>query len=71
MDLKAKDHCCEEASPMSRDFYIPCNQPAARLVYLKVDRATYRMCEACADHNIRNRGGEDRGPYTSEENNGR
>lgn len=24
----------------------------------------YRMCAACADHNVRNRGGIDEGPYT-------
>lgn len=48
---------------MSRDFYVPCNKPAETLVYHKRDDRTYRMCEMCADHNIRNRGGEDRGDY--------
>ena len=63
MPLEAKPDCCEEASMLSREFYIPCNQPAVRLVYHSRDKRTYRMCEGCADHNLRNRGGEDRGPY--------
>lgn len=27
------------------------------------DEATYRMCGGCADHNVKNRGAEDMGPY--------
>ena len=63
MDLKAKPDCCEEASPMSRNFYIPCNRPASSLVYSPQDKATYRMCEMCADHSVRNRRMTDAGPY--------
>lgn len=62
-DLKAKSGCCEEASPRSVNFYIPCNAPADKVVFVPDDNSEYRMCAACADHNIKNRGAEDRGPY--------
>lgn len=56
MDLKAKLDCCEEASPASRDFYIPCNKPATEVVgWPHRGEGPYRMCGACADHSIRNR----------------
>lgn len=61
-ELKAKPHCCEEASPMSHAFYIPCDKPAAFMVKNR-DPIPYRMCEACADHNVRNRGAKVIGPY--------
>jgi hypothetical protein len=48
---------CEEASPMSHATYIACGAPAVALVLHNRDRRTYAMCLACADHNIRNRGG--------------
>ena len=53
MDLKAKDGCCEEASTLSHNFYIPCNAPAT--VFLKNEREdkVYRMCFPCAEHNKR------------------
>lgn len=63
--LKAKEHCCEEAAPTSTFCYIPCNRPATRIVFLERDNREYRMCMFCADHNIKNRGGEDRGEYKS------
>lgn len=62
VDLKAKPDCCEEASPQSHLFYIPCNRPATNLVQLR-DEGPYRMCEMCTYHNIKNRGGTDLGPY--------
>lgn len=46
---------CEEASPASRLTYIPCGMPAAFMVKNR-DPGPYAMCEACADHNVRNRG---------------
>jgi hypothetical protein len=49
----AKEGCCEEASLMSHDAYIPCNAPASKLMFSARDRRVYRMCEACADHNTR------------------
>lgn len=49
---------CEEASSMSRNFYISCSAPSTMAVYHKKDDTTYRMCDACAYHNVRNRGGE-------------
>ena len=60
----AKPGGCQEASlhnPIP-NVYLPCNQPAVRLVYHSREDRTYRMCEMCADHNLKNRGGEDRGP---------
>lgn len=61
--FEASPDRCEEAGPLSVEVYIPCNAPAVKLVYHSRDKRTYRMCEQCAWHNIKNRGGEDRGPY--------
>lgn len=37
---------------------IPCGQPGAKVVFHQHDgRNVYVMCLACADHNIKNRGG--------------
>ena len=59
MELKANPHCCEEAAMISSAFYIPCNQPARFIVGWKGRAETpIRMCTMCADHNVRNRGGE-------------
>lgn len=55
VEYKARDGCCEEASLLSRQFYIPCNKPA-RYIVRNRDPQPYRMCEICADHNVRNRG---------------
>lgn len=58
MDLKAGPNRCEEASVLSRDCYIPCNAPAVSVVGWKGRSETpIRMCESCAWHNVRNRGG--------------
>lgn len=64
--LIAKEHCCEEASTLSHNFYIPCNNPAVSVIGWKgrFDKPI-RMCVSCADHNIRNRGGEYIEPYTA------
>lgn len=62
-ELKAIQGGCEEASPASRDHYIPCNKPAKKMIYSKRDKKTYRMCEACADHSVKNRGMIDKGSY--------
>lgn len=53
--FKAKSGCCEEASIFSREFYIPCNITATKLVYSDRDKINYRMCEPCSSHNIKNR----------------
>jgi hypothetical protein len=47
---------CQEASPFSRGFYIPCGKPAVAIVRHDKDRRSYYMCAACADHNVGNRG---------------
>lgn len=65
-EMKAIVGGCEEASPSSRDFYIPCNNTAVRNIYHKADKRTYRMCKSCAAHNIKNRGAVDKGPYKLE-----
>lgn len=59
IELKAVPGGCEEASILSRGFYIPCNRPAVNIVRWKgrTDRPI-RMCFGCSDHNVRNRGGE-------------
>ena len=63
MDIKAKPGCCEEASTLSHNFYIPCDKPAEVMVIFKNGEGPYRMCGPCARHNIRNRGAESCGPY--------
>lgn len=58
LDLKANADHCEEASTLSREFYIPCNAPAVAIVGWKGrNEKPIRMCEACEWHNIKNRGG--------------
>lgn len=49
---------------MGLPFYLPCNAPAVRIVGWR-DRGEkdLRMCFGCADHNTRNRGATDLGPY--------
>lgn len=64
MALKAKEHCCEEAALLPFPGYIPCNKPAVSMVgWPDRGEGPYRMCEACADHNVRNRGATLIGPY--------
>jgi len=64
MSLKARQGGCEEASPFSREGYIPCNAPAVRMIsWPDRGEGPYRMCGACADHSVRNRGATDIGPY--------
>lgn len=46
---------CEEASILSTTTYIPCGKPA-RYMISNGDPKLYFMCDACADHNVRNRG---------------
>lgn len=52
---------CREASPASREAYIPCGRPAARFVLSERGKRVYPMCQPCADHNVRNRGALDIG----------
>ncbi len=60
-ELKALPRGCEEASSLSAERYIPCNAPATRLIRNR--DGVYRMCDACANHNVRNRGATDEGPF--------
>lgn len=58
MSFKAKEGCCEEAV-LGFSFYMPCNEPATQIIGWKGrDDKPIRMCDMCADHNLRNRGGE-------------
>lgn len=59
---------CEEASPLSGFAYIPCDKPAVSIVRWKGrSDPPIRMCFGCADHNVRNRGGEIVGPFKKED----
>jgi len=48
---------CEEASNLSREFFIPCSKPVDAAVWHDRDRRLYMMCFGCASHNVVNRGG--------------
>lgn len=48
---------CQEASIHSRETFIACARPGAQFVFHEKDRRVYVMCEACAYHNLKNRGG--------------
>lgn len=47
---------CQEASVFSGSKYIPCGEDATKLVLSERGRRIYPMCDACADHNVQNRG---------------
>lgn len=49
---------CQEASMFSKEEYIPCNEPATHRI-LQPDGNVLRMCDLCADHNVRNRGAKE------------
>lgn len=58
MNLVAAPDGCEEAA-LGVPFYAPCNRPATMVVRWTGRRdPAIRMCDACADHNVKNRGGE-------------
>jgi hypothetical protein len=48
---------CQEASQFSRETYIPCGASATSIIWHNKDRKAYAMCDMCADHNVKNRGG--------------
>jgi hypothetical protein len=49
---------CEETYTMTGDGrFVTCGKPAAKSVYHKRADKSYAMCQACAHHNINNRGG--------------
>lgn len=58
--IKATDGCCEEAALNAPEgMYLPCNKPAEWIVGWKGrSDKPIRMCFACKEHNVRNRGGE-------------
>lgn len=53
LDFTAEWNGCEEAALGCRDIYIPCNKPATQVLHCSRDKRDYRMCDFCADHNIR------------------
>jgi hypothetical protein len=66
IELKAKPGRCEEAA-LGLPFYAPCNQPAEYILRWKGRTdPEIRVCAACADHNVRMRGGEIVGPFVAE-----
>lgn len=71
IDLKAKPGCCEEAAlGVPVPVYVPCNEPAVNIVGWKGrSDPPIRMCFACTDHNVRNRGGEVLRPFVAGEEN--
>lgn len=56
---------CQEASPASKTTYVPCGRPAVHSVRHNRDGRSYNMCEACTDHNVKNRGGQLEGMATA------
>ena len=60
--LTAREGGCQEASISSRDYYIPCDAPAVRVIEQR-DGDVLRMCAHCARHNLEDRGGQDLGMY--------
>lgn len=66
-ELQAHPNGCEEASTASREFYIPCNRPATRIVgWIGRPDTPIRMCDFCTAHNVKNRGGEIKGTFIAE-----
>jgi hypothetical protein len=66
-ELKASPGCCEEASTLSREHYIPCNRPATNMVgWPHRNEGPYRMCDMCTDHSVRNRGAVIVGEFRAE-----
>ena len=63
--ITARPHCCEEAAMGMGDAYLPCNKPATKIIRPRKDGSEpdLRMCDACADHSVRNRGMLLLGPY--------
>ncbi len=47
------DAKCQEASILSRNFYIGCYKPATHIV--ETDGQFWPMCRGCAWHNVKNR----------------
>ena len=68
MALSAKPGCCEEADIRIPWGYIPCNEPATKMIgWPNRGEGPYRMCPACASHSLRNRGASDLGPFPPQE----
>ena len=62
IELRAKPGCCEEAA-LGLPFYAPCNEPAKFILRWKGrSDPQILVCEMCADHNVKNRGGKIVGP---------
>jgi hypothetical protein len=56
---------CQEAA-LGLPFYLPCNEPAVSIVgWLGKSEGPYRMCAACTDHNVKNRGAMVLGPFVA------
>lgn len=65
--LQAHPNGCQEADLQSRETYIPCNNAATVIVGWKGrSDAPIRMCDFCAEHNVRNRGGKIKGTFVAD-----
>lgn len=60
-DWLVKNMACQEASPLSVTSFVQCGKLATKLVLSERGTVVYRMCDECADHNIRNRGAKEVG----------
>jgi hypothetical protein len=66
LGARGREKKCQEASSLSREEYIQCGKPAVCIVD-NGDSQPYWMCEECADHNVRNRGGVRWEPVSTKE----
>lgn len=68
INTTAKPDGCEEAALGVSFFYLPCNKPAENIVGWKGrSDKPIRMCAACTDHNVKNRGGQIIRPFQTGE----
>lgn len=49
---------CQEASMYPGLSQFQCGRAAVAVVWHDRDHRAYMMCDMCADHNVRNRGGQ-------------
>lgn len=64
--IEAQPHQCEEMVALPGGGVMPCNRSATTIVDINRPGSTegpYRMCDAHADHSVRNRGMKVMGPY--------
>jgi hypothetical protein len=68
--IEAQPGRCQEVVALPGGGVLPCNQPATKIIDVNrpgSSEGPYRMCDACADHSVRNRGMKLVGPYVRED----